>query len=76
MIKFFCDRCQAEVEGMDALVEFSVEVTERPNLSVWGWRAEVCRNCYEAMREEVTSRLASFSFEKDTKRSSLRKVTS
>ncbi len=76
MIKFFCDRCLAEVEGTDSLVEFGVEVTARPNLLVWGWRAEVCRDCYEVMREEVTSGVASFSSEEGKKRSSLRKVTS
>jgi len=75
MVKFFCDRCLAEVEGIDSLVEFAVDVSERPNRPLWGWRAEVCRNCYEAMREEIISRIASFSSEEGRRRPALRKVT-
>ena len=75
MVKFFCDRCLTEVEGIESLVEFSIDVTERPNRPVWSWRAEVCRNCYEAMREEVASRIASFSSEEGRKRAPLRRVT-
>jgi hypothetical protein len=57
MVKFFCDRCSAEVENLDALLEFSIDVTERPNQSVWSWRSEVCQDCYEALKEEVLNRI-------------------
>jgi hypothetical protein len=76
MIKFFCDRCLAEVESMDSLVVFTIEVTERPNRSVWDWQGEVCQDCYEAMREEISAHVLSFSSEEGRRRSSLRKVTS
>ncbi len=74
MVKFFCDRCLREVEDLEALVEFSIEVSERPSRPVWSWRAEVCRDCYEAMRKEVSFHLASFASEEGKKASPLRKV--
>jgi hypothetical protein len=76
MVKFFCDRCLTEVESQDLLVVFAIDVSERPNRSVWSWQAEVCQDCYEAMREEVTSRITSFSSEEGRRRPALRKVTS
>ena len=57
MVKVFCDRCNAEVENLDALLNFSIEVTEQPNRSAWTWRAEVCQDCFESMKDEITSRL-------------------
>jgi len=57
MVKFFCDRCNAEVENLDALFEFSIGVTERPNRSIWNWRSEVCHDCYEALKEEILNRV-------------------
>jgi hypothetical protein len=57
MVKFFCDRCSAEVENLDALLEFAIDVTERPNQSVWSWRSEVCHDCYETLKEEVYHRI-------------------
>lgn len=53
MVKFFCDRCRAEVENLDALLEFSIEVNERPNRSMWSWRAEVCQDCCETLKGEI-----------------------
>lgn len=76
MVKFFCDRCLAEVENMDSLVVFTIDVTERPNRPVWNWQSEVCRDCYEAMREEIGSRVLSFASEEGRRRASLKKVTS
>jgi hypothetical protein len=58
MIKIYCDRCGSEVDSLDTLLQFSIEVTEQPNRSTWSWRAEVCQGCYEAMREEITSRIS------------------
>lgn len=57
MVKFFCDRCGAEVENLDGLLEFSIEVNERPNRSVWSWRSEVCQECYESLKEEIHARI-------------------
>ena len=59
MVKVFCDRCNAEVENLDGLLNFSIEVTEQPNRSAWSWRAEVCQECFETMKEEISSRIVS-----------------
>ena len=64
MVKIFCDRCGNEVESLDALLQFSIEVTEQPNRSTWSWRAEVCQECFEAMKEEITTRVTQPSEEK------------
>lgn len=57
MVKVFCDRCNSEVDNLDSLLNFSIEVTEQPNRSAWSWRAEVCQECYEMMKEEISSRI-------------------
>ena len=64
MVKIFCDRCSNEVESLDALLQFSIEVMEQPNRSTWSWRAEVCQECFEAMKEEITTRVTQPSEEK------------
>jgi len=58
MVKVFCDRCNTEVENLDALLNFSIEVTEQPNRTTWSWRAEVCQDCFETMKEEISSRIS------------------
>ena len=58
MVKIFCDRCGTEVDSLDALLQFSLEVTEPPNRSVWQWRAEVCQDCFTTMKEEIAARLS------------------
>jgi hypothetical protein len=57
MVRFYCDRCNVEVEGPDELAEVSVEGRERPTLATWSLRAEVCRTCYEGLREAMTNLL-------------------
>jgi len=59
MVRFYCDRCNAEVEGPDDLVEVSVESRERPTLAAWSARAEMCRGCYDSVREAMTNLLGS-----------------
>jgi len=59
MVRFYCDRCSAEVEGPDDLVEVSVESRERPTLAAWSARAEMCRGCYDSVREAMTNLLGS-----------------
>jgi hypothetical protein len=76
MVKFFCDRCSAEVENLDALLEFSIDVTERPNQSVWSWRSEVCQDCYESLKEEVHIRIIAPPVVEESRRRSSRKVAS
>ena len=75
MVKFYCDRCNNEVENLDALLEFSIDVVERPNRSLWHWRAEVCQECYEALKEDLTSRISPSPATEEGKKKSLRKVT-
>ncbi|MGH7819900.1 MAG: hypothetical protein ACREQ9_09015 [Candidatus Binatia bacterium] len=53
MVRFYCDRCNAEVDGPDDLIEVVFEGRERPNLAAWSWRSEMCRSCYEALKESV-----------------------
>jgi hypothetical protein len=55
MVRFFCDRCAAELEGPDDLVEVVAEGRERPSLAAWSLRSEVCRTCYESLRESMTA---------------------
>lgn len=76
MVKFFCDRCGAEVENLDLLLEFSIDVTERPNRSVWSWRTEVCQECYDLMKEEINSRIIAPPAVEENKKRSARKAAS
>ena len=75
MVRYYCDRCGNEVENLDALMEFSIDVTERPNRSLWHWRAEVCQECYEALKEEIAHRLAPPPTAEENKKKGVRKVT-
>jgi hypothetical protein len=59
MVRFYCDRCNAEVDGPDDLVEVSVESRDRPTLAAWSARSEMCRSCYESVREAMTTLLGS-----------------
>ena len=76
MVKFFCDRCGVEVENLDALFEFSIDVTERPNRSVWNWRSEVCQDCYEALKEEVLNRIVTPPAVEENRKKPARRVAS
>jgi hypothetical protein len=72
MVRFYCDRCNSEVEGPDDLIEIAVEGRERPTLAAWNWRAEMCRNCYDAMKEAMTNLLGSSD---DAKRKPVRRAS-
>jgi hypothetical protein len=76
MVKFFCDRCGAEVENLDALLEISIDVTERPNHSVWSWRSEVCQDCYDTMKEDINNRIIAPPVVEDNKKRGTRKAAS
>ncbi len=73
MVRFYCDRCNVEVEGSDDLIEVAVEARERPNLAAWNWRAEVCRACYDTLREAMTNLLGSSD---ESKRKPVRRASS
>jgi hypothetical protein len=55
MIRFYCDRCNAEVEGPDDLIEVAVEGRERPNVAAWTWKSEMCRSCYDTLKEAINN---------------------
>jgi hypothetical protein len=73
MVRFYCDRCNAEVEGPDELVEVTVESRERPTLAAWNWRSEMCRSCYDSLKDAMTNLFGS---NDDTKRKPVRRATS
>lgn len=73
MVRFYCDRCNTEVEGPDDLIEVAVEGRERPSVAAWNWRAEVCRACYENLREAMTNLLGSSD---ESKRKPVRRASS
>lgn len=74
MVKFFCDRCGNEVEGLDALLEFSISVAERPSRSLWSWRGEVCQDCYGQMKEEISNRILPPPPSEENKKKGMRKA--
>lgn len=76
MVKFFCDRCSTEVENLDALLEFSIAVSERPNHLIWNWRAEVCQECYESLKEDINNRIISPPVIEETKKKPVRRAAS
>ena len=55
MVRFYCDRCATEVDGPDELIEVVVEGRERPNIATWSCRSEVCRTCFESVRDSIGS---------------------
>jgi len=75
MVKFFCDRCGNEVENLDTLLELSIDVAERPNRSQWHVRVEICQECYETLKEEISNRLSPSPGTEENKKKGVRKVT-
>ena len=57
MTRFYCDRCAAEVESPDELIEIVVEGRERPNLANWTVRNEMCRPCFDGVKETIANLL-------------------
>ena len=72
MVRFYCDRCNSEVEGPDDLIEVAVEGRERPTLAAWNWRAEMCRSCYDTLREAMSNLLGTGD---DAKRKPVRRAS-
>jgi len=73
MVRFYCDRCNAEVEGPDELIEVSVESRERPSLAGWTVRSEMCRPCSDSVKEAMTNLLGS---NDEAKRKPVRRASS
>lgn len=53
MIRYFCDRCEAEVEGQGDLSTFSTETGDLATSTGWRLRREVCQKCLEEGKEMV-----------------------
>ncbi len=73
MVRFYCDRCNGEVEGVDDLIEVMVESHERPSSSAWSLRSEMCRPCFDGLKEGITNLFGSA---EDSKRKSVRRAGS
>ncbi|MBI3757618.1 MAG: hypothetical protein HY267_06545 [Deltaproteobacteria bacterium] len=76
MVKFFCDRCGVEVENLDALLELAIDVTERPNRLVWNWRAEVCQECLDTLKDEINTHIVAPPVVEENKRKGARRAAS
>lgn len=72
MVRFYCDRCNTEVDGPDDLIEIAIEGRERPSSGGWSWRSEMCRPCYDAFKEAVGALAGS----DETKRKPIRRASS
>ena len=53
MIRFYCDRCDAEVETQQDLVAFTSEVGDAI-MSSWRTRRELCQKCLEEAKDLIT----------------------
>ncbi|GIW43098.1 MAG: hypothetical protein KatS3mg077_0380 [Candidatus Binatia bacterium] len=58
MIRYFCDRCETEVEHHADLTTLSVEIGESGSTSNWRLRRELCAKCLEEAKEFLTKFLA------------------
>ena len=53
MVRFFCDRCDAEVETQEDLSTFSSEIGDG-GVSAWRQRRDLCQKCLEEGKEMVS----------------------
>jgi hypothetical protein len=53
MIRYFCDRCDAEVEAQHELTAFISEVGDGM-LSSWRTRRDLCPKCLDEAKELLT----------------------
>lgn len=53
MVRFFCDRCDIEVETQQDLTAFTSEVGDGV-MSSWRNRRELCQKCLEEAKELIT----------------------
>ena len=53
MVRFFCDRCDTEVEAQGDLSSFSAEVGDSA-VSSWRTRRDLCSKCLEEAKEMFT----------------------
>ncbi len=53
MVRFYCDRCEAEVETQQDLTSFTAEVGDGV-LSSWRHRRDLCPKCLDEAKEMFT----------------------
>ena len=53
MVRYFCDRCDTEVEGQQDLTIFTSEVGDGATSSSWRMRRELCQKCMEESKELI-----------------------
>ncbi|HVM97836.1 MAG TPA: hypothetical protein VMT89_15680 [Candidatus Acidoferrales bacterium] len=54
MIRYYCDRCELEVEGQNDLLAFASEVGDGVTSSAWRMRRELCQKCVDEAKDMVT----------------------
>ena len=52
MVRFYCDRCETEVETHQDLTTFTSEVGDSV-MSSWRTRRELCQKCLEEAKEMI-----------------------
>ena len=52
MVRFFCDRCEAEVESQQDLTAFTSEVGDGA-VSAWRNKRELCQKCVDEAKEMI-----------------------
>jgi hypothetical protein len=53
MVRFFCDRCETEVDNQQDLTTFTSEVGDGA-VSAWRNRRELCQKCVEEAKELIS----------------------
>jgi hypothetical protein len=51
MIRYYCDRCEIEVEGQAELSTFSTDVGDIATSAGWRLRRELCNKCLEEAKD-------------------------
>lgn len=54
MIRYYCDRCEAEVEGQNEMNPFTTEIGDIATSAGWRLKRELCLKCLEEGKELVT----------------------
>ena len=54
MVRFFCDRCDIEVESQSDLTTFTSEVGDGSVAASWRNRRELCAKCIDEAKELIT----------------------
>ncbi len=54
MVRYFCDRCDIEVESQQDLTTFTSEVGDGSVAASWRNRRELCQKCIDEVKEFIT----------------------